>query len=83
MVKSENQAILLPIFIIILVIIPRSFIVWSSRLKPVDNTGNLIANYPVFHKFFTPRFTLLNCPILMGHMKEFDEVFPNKKETLP
>lgn len=83
MVKAGNQYILIPIFIILLVVIPRSFLVWSNRLKPTDQTGNLLANYPIFHKFFTPRFSILNCPILMGHMKELDEVFPNKNDKIP
>lgn len=69
MMKQGNQYILIPIFILLLVVIPKTFINWSSRIRPQDSAGNLIANYPIMHQFFSPRFSIMNAPIMMGCMK--------------
>jgi hypothetical protein len=55
MVDVGNQYFyLIPIFIILLVIVPRAFIKWSNRIKPMDPNGNLLVNYPALHALFTP-----------------------------
>lgn len=49
MVDMQNQYLfLIPIFIFLLVVIPKAFINWSNRLKPMDDSGNLLVNYQHF-----------------------------------
>lgn len=71
MIDSNNQyTILIPIFILLLFVIPFTFIKWSSRLKPTDKYGNLLANYGMFYELITPAMNQGTFSIIMGSMKE-------------
>lgn len=79
MVEVGNQYIILvPIFLFLLVIIPRMFIGWSSKIRPVDENGILMINYPMLYSFMTPHLKLMSCPLIIGCMRELDEHFPGK-----
>ena len=61
-----------------LVIIPRMFLAWSSKIKSKDESGMDIASYwnlfPCFHLKMKP----LGCAWAMASMKELDLVFPQQ-----
>jgi hypothetical protein len=70
MVDVGNQYfILFPIFIILLVVVPRAFIKWSNRIRPMDNNGNLLVNYPTLHDLFTPYINPITFSVMFGLMK--------------
>lgn len=70
MIDVKNQYfILIPIFVVLLFVVPRAFIKWSSRIKPVDDNGNLIANYGTFYDLFTPAINPITFSLIMGSMK--------------
>jgi hypothetical protein len=70
MVDVGNQYFyLIPIFIILLVIVPRTFIKWSNRIKPMDPNGNLLVNYPALHALFTPYINPITFSVMFGMMK--------------
>jgi hypothetical protein len=70
MVDVQNQYfILIPIFIVLLFAVPRAFIKWSSRIKPMDDNGNLLANYGAFYDLITPAMNPITFSLLMGSMK--------------
>lgn len=80
MIDVGNQYfILIPIFIFLLVVVPRSFISWSNRIKPMDNNGNLLVNYGTLHSLITPSINPITFAIIFGSMKELDAAFPEKK----
>lgn len=70
MVDMQNQYfILIPIFIVLLVIIPRAFISWSNRIKPMDDSGNLLVNYQNFFETMIPGMNPITFSVIMGGMK--------------
>ena len=70
MVDVGNQYfILFPIFIVLLIVVPRAFIKWSNRLTPKDNNGNLLVNYPSLHALFTPVINPITFAVMFGMMK--------------
>lgn len=80
MVDVGNQYfILVPIFIILLVVVPRAFISWSNKIKPMDANGNLLVNYGTLHSLITPNLNPITFSVILGSMKELDAVFPEKK----
>ena len=80
MIDAKNQYYVLPpIFIILLFIVPRYFMKFMRRQKPVDSNGNLLANYPMFYSLITPRINPITCAVIMGCMKELDPIFPKDK----
>lgn len=79
MVNVGNQYfILVPIFIVLLVLVPRAFIKWSNRIKPMDNFGNLLVNYNSLHALFAPYINPITFSAMFGMMKELDAAFPEK-----
>lgn len=80
MVDVGNQYFfLIPIFVFLLVVVPRAFISWSNRIKPMDTNGNLLVNYGTMHSLMIPTINPFTFPVLFGSMKELDAVFPEKK----
>jgi hypothetical protein len=70
MIDTKNQySILIPIFILLLFIIPFIFIKWSSKLTPTDKYGNLLSNYPLFFTLLSPKMNQGTFSILLGTMK--------------
>lgn len=70
MIDVKNQYfILLPIFIVLLVIIPRAFIKWSNKLRPTDANGNLMANYGMLYDLITPQMNPVTFSVIFGSMK--------------
>lgn len=80
MIQGSNQYFyLIPIFVVLLFIVPRSFILWSNRQRPTDSNGNLISNYEMLYSYINPMINPITFSIIFGSMKELDNVFPEKK----
>ncbi len=80
MVQVGNQYfILIPIFIFLLIVVPRAFISWSNRIKPMDANGNLIVNYANFYALINQNINPVTFSIIFALMKELDSVFIEKK----
>jgi len=70
MIDVQNQYFFLfPIFIVLLIVVPRAFIKWSNRIKPKDDNGILLANYPILYQFITPAMNPVTFSVLFGMMK--------------
>jgi hypothetical protein len=79
MIDVGNQYfILIPIFAILLVIVPRAFVKWSNRIKPKDANGNLLVNYGTLHSLITPSINPISFSVIFGSMKELDSAFTGK-----
>ena len=77
MIDGQNQYYVLPpIFIVLLIVIPSYAMKWMKKQKPVDEAGNLIANYPLMYSLITPRLNPITCVVMMGNMKELDPLYP-------
>lgn len=84
MIDVGNQYfILIPIFIVLLVIVPQAFVKWSNRIKPKDGNGNLLVNYNMLHSMITPALNPITFSVIFGSMKELDAAFPEKKNLTP
>ena len=84
MVDTQNHYfVLLPIFMVLLFIIPKFFMKWMQRQKPTDSSGNLIANYNILYHLITPKINPITCTAIFGNMKELDSVFPEQKLLSP
>lgn len=77
MIDVGNQYfILIPIFIVLLVVVPQAFVKWSNRIKPKDANGNLLVNYNMLHSMITPALNPISFSVIFGSMKELDAAFP-------
>ena len=77
MISPDDQYLVLPaVFLILLVIVPRLFLAWNSKIKMKDESGMEIANYFSIFKCFTPKMNTISCAWAMGCMKELDQLMP-------
>lgn len=84
MIDNENQWIVLPpILILLLIIVPNFFVKWMQGQKPTDEVGNLIANYNMMYSLLSPKISTFTCSVMMGCMKELDTLYPEKKKLDP
>lgn len=82
MISSENQYLVLPaIFLILLVIVPRLFLAWNSKIKMKDESGMEINNYWSIFGCFTPKMNTISCAWAMGSMNELNNMLPTRSLT--
>ena len=70
MISRENQYFVLPITLaIFLLVVPKVFLSWNSKIKARDDIGMDIANYENIFHCFNPKMNTIAMAWVMGCMK--------------
>lgn len=70
MIDRDTQYIVLPaILLIFLVVVPRLFLAWNSKIRVKDESGMEISNYLLIWNLFHPKMNSLSLCLAMGCMR--------------